>query len=116
MTRPYGPLRKISDAALLIGLSLGALYVGARLTLAPSDMTRGAAVIFAPWTNADRTLVRATADGASFVRYGGLPFIAVVAASDPDYPARMLDAGAWLVIDPKFLAACSAVFNGPENS
>lgn len=108
MTYSYGPIRKIVDAGLLACLSIGALYVGARGALVPQDPTKGVAVIFAPWTTADRTLSEAVEGGGRFVRYGGASFIAIVTADDADYPNRMLGAGAWLVVDPQVLAACSS--------
>lgn len=109
MLRSYGALRKVIDAGLLACLSVGALYVGARVTLIPRDPTQGAAVVFAPWTTADRALARAVDGGGRFVRFGDAPFIAIVTADDADYPNRMLNAGAWLVVDPQALAACSSV-------
>jgi hypothetical protein len=101
--------RKILDAGLLACLSLGVLYAGARTGLTPRDPSQGVAVIFAPWTAAETTLSRAVEGGSRFVRFGGLPFIAVVMPDNVNYPNRMFDAGAWLVVDPQTLAACSAV-------
>ena len=68
------------------------------------------AVVFAPWTEADITLSRAVEAKGRFVRYGGVPFIAVVVPDDVGYPDRILSAGAWLVLDPQSLAACMQVF------
>jgi hypothetical protein len=99
---------KILDAGLLACLSLGVLYAGARIGLTPRDPSQGVAVIFAPWTAAETTLSRAVEGGGRFVRFGGLPFIAVVIPDNAGYPNHMLDAGAWLVVDPQTLAACSA--------
>jgi hypothetical protein len=113
----YGLIRKIVDAALLMCLSLGALYAGARIGLVPQDPAHGVAVVFSPWTSASQTLSQATAGGGSFVRYGGLPFIAVVIPDDATYTDRMFGAGAWLVVDPEALAACaSALSVARENS
>ena len=100
--------RKILDAGLLACLSLGVLCAGARVGLTPRDPSQGVAVIFAPWTVAETTLSRAVEGGSRFVRFGDLPFIAVVIPDSANYPDRMLDAGAWLVVDPQTLAACSA--------
>ena len=92
-------------------LSLGALYVGARVGLPPRDPTQGVAVIFAPWTAAEKTLARATDGGSRFVRFGGASFIAIVVPPDANYAERMFGAGAWLVVDPQALAACSAALS-----
>jgi hypothetical protein len=111
LRQPYGSLRKLIDVGLLTLLSVGALFAGARAELVPRDLSRGVAVIFAPWTAADRALSQAVGSGGRFVRFGGLPFIAVVMPDDATYPQRMLHAGAWLVVDPQTLAACSAALS-----
>jgi hypothetical protein len=109
-------LRTIADFGLLTCLSLGALFAGARAGLAPADTSQGVAVIFAPWTPAARTLTQSVDGGARFVRYGGLPFIAVVVPADAAYADRMLGGGAWLVVDPQALAACAAAFSSTGQS
>lgn len=111
MNPSYGPFRKILDIGLLSCLSLAALYAGARVGLVPRNPAQGVAVIFSPWTDASHALSQAVAGGSRFVRFGGLPFIAVVMPDDMNYPNRILDAGAWLVVDPRVLAACSNVFS-----
>lgn len=117
LNHSYGLTRKIIDVGLLMCLSIGALYAGARTGLMPQDPTRGVAVIFAPWTPAAKTLSLAVGGGGRFVRFGGLPFIAVVIPDDATYPDRIFGTGAWLVVDPQALAACwSALSITPENS
>jgi hypothetical protein len=111
LPHPYGPLRKIIDVGLLTLLSLGALFAGARAELVPRDPAQGVAVVFAPWTEATRTLSQAVGAGGRFVRFGGLPFIAVVVPDDATYPGRIFEAGAWLVVDPQALAACSTALS-----
>lgn len=98
--------RKFVDIGLLACLSLGTLYAGARVGLTPRDPSQGVAVVFAPWTAEDTALAKAVENGARFVRFGGLPFIAIVVPDNTQYSQRMLDAGAWLVVDPQTLAAC----------
>jgi hypothetical protein len=111
LPRSSGLIRKIVDIGLLACLSLGTLYAGARVGLTSRDPSQGVAVIFAPWTAAENTLSRAVEGGGRFVRFGGLPFIAVVMPDNANYPDRMLDAGAWLVVDPQTLAACSSALS-----
>lgn len=106
MPHPSGFFRKILDTGLLACLSLGALYASARVGLMPRDPSQGVAVVFAPWTAPEKTLLRAVTGGSRFVRFGGFPFIAVVIPDNAKYPGHMLDAGAWLVVDPQALAAC----------
>lgn len=104
------------DAVLLASLSVGALYATARVGLAPRDPASGVAVVFAPWTAPDAALLRSVEAGGRFVRFGGLPFIAVVIPEDSNYPSRILGAGAWLVVDPQAIAACLSTFAGAANN
>jgi hypothetical protein len=103
---PFSLRRHWLDVAALIALSVGALCLTARATLAPREPESGAAVIFAPWTAPETVLANATGAGARFVRFGGYGFIAVVKAEDSNYTARAMASGAWLVVDPQLLAAC----------
>ncbi len=91
---------------MLATLSLGGLAVAAREGLRPVAPHEGVAVVFSPWTAKETAFVRAVESGARFVRFGGLPFVAVVVPDDDDYSERVAMAGAWLVADPKLLAAC----------
>ena len=109
-------LRRSIDAVVLGGLSLAALYVGAREGLAPRDAANGVAVVFAPWTAPDAALSRSVEAGGRFVRFGGLPFVAVVMPDDASYPSRILSTGAWLVVDPQALAACLSPFTSNRTS
>lgn len=92
-------------------LSLGGLYLGARIGLAPRDTTAGVAVVFSPWTSSADTVAQAVAHQGRFIRFGGAPFIAVVMPDNDRYVDETLTAGAWLVLDSRVLAACSAVFS-----
>ena len=116
MTRRSGFLRHAIDGMLLASLSLGALYATARIGLKPRDPANGVAVVFAPWTAPDVAFRKAATVGARFVRFGGPSFIAVVVPEDIDYPSRILASGAWLVLDPKALAACLSVITGTAHT
>jgi hypothetical protein len=108
--KAFSPLwRHSADALLLAALSIGTVYAAARVGLAPRDPAAGVAVIFSPWTAPEATLNRAVEAGSRFVRFGGLPFIAVVIPEDASYPSRILRTGAWLVVDPNVLASCLSV-------
>lgn len=99
--------RRFLDIGLVVTVALASLFVIARIGLKPRDPAAGGvAVVFAPWTSAARTLARATDPGGRFVRYGGLPFIAVVIPESTDYTDRVLADGALFVLDPQALAAC----------
>jgi hypothetical protein len=109
-TNPSSLHRHWIDVTALAALSLVALFMTARFALAPSAPELGVAVIFAPWTPPEQTLARTVEAGAKFVRFGGLRFVAVAIPDDRDYPARARAAGAWLVVDPKVIAACLSAF------
>jgi hypothetical protein len=102
--------RWLIDALVLAIVSIGALYATARVSLVPHDPGRGVAVVFAPWTSAESTLTRTVEAGGRFVRFGGASFIGIAVPEDGDYSARAFAAGAWLVLDPKALAACLSAF------
>ncbi|AXK82407.1 hypothetical protein DW352_18920 [Pseudolabrys taiwanensis] len=92
-------------------LSLGGLYLGARIGLAPRDPSASVAVIFPPWTSAADTVAQSVAHRGRFMRFGGVPFIAVVMPDDDHYADETLATGAWLVLDSRLLAACAGVFS-----
>ena len=98
------------DVVLLTVLSLGAFCFTARAMLVPHNPEQGVAVVFAPWTAPEAAMAHAVEAGARFVRFGGYGFIAIVAADDRDYAARVMAAGAWLVADPQLLASCLTPF------
>ena len=116
LKRPSPRGGKLLDISFIILLTLGAFAASARIGLAPRPSDGGVAVMFAPWTSAADSLSQATAAGGRFVRFGGLPFIAVVMPADAGYAGRMLSDGAWLVMDPKLLAACAAAFSSERTS
>jgi hypothetical protein len=98
------------DLAFLITLLVGSTAAVASVGLAPRDPANGVAVIFPPWTTADSTFTHAVEAGGRFVRFGGLPFIAVVTPDDAGYADRIRAAGAWMIADPQALAACLVNF------
>lgn len=107
---------RLSDGCLLAALSLAALFVSARVGLAPQNVEQGVAVIYAPWNDAGKTIARAVEPGARFVRFGGASFVAVVMPEHRDYVLRALDSGALFVVDPGILAACSALLFGTRGA
>ena len=62
------------------------------------------AAIFPPWWDARSAFV-AAGDAGAVVRFGALPFVVIVAATDR---ARLRAAGAWLLLDPRALGGCAA--------
>ena len=114
--RPLSMRRHWIDIAALAILSIVAFGVTARFALAPRAPELGVAVIFAPWTPPEEALARTVEAGARFVRFGGPGFVAVAIPDDRDYPARVRAAGAWLVVDPKMVAACLSAFGAVGKS
>jgi hypothetical protein len=94
------------DLWLIAILVVGSFAVILRIGLRPADPSAGVAVIYAPWTPADRTMVRAVGAGARFVRFGGFDFIAIVMPERPDYVENVLADSALLAVDPQVLAGC----------
>jgi hypothetical protein len=97
---------RLAEVALITFVALGSFYATARAALAPNDPESGIAVIFPPWTSERDVFLRSVDAGARFVRYGGYSFIAVVMPETADYALRVRDNGAFMVADPKALAAC----------
>lgn len=110
LDRPVSFRRHWIDIAALAVLSIVTLGITARVTLTPRAPELGVALIFAPWTTPEQTLARTVEAGARFVRFGGPGFVAVAIPDDRDYPARARAAGAWLIVDPKIVAACLSAF------
>jgi hypothetical protein len=99
----------LANVSLIAILALASFAVILRVGLLPANPKEGVAVIYAPWTPADQTMIRAVDAGARFVRFGGFNFIALVMPERPDYIDRALAGSALLVVDPQVLAACLPV-------
>jgi hypothetical protein len=66
------------------------------------------AAVFPPWWTAARGFQAAALSGAPIVRTGAFVNILVLSPGEPDLPARLRAAGAWLVLDAKALGGCAA--------
>ena len=93
-------LRPLFEAALLGLLSISALGLTMRTTLVPRDESQGVAVVFAPWVTDAAAMTRAAEAGARFVRFGEVPFVAVVVPNVDGYASRILADGALLSSNP----------------
>ena len=94
------------DLWLIAILAVGSFGAILRISMLPANASAGVAVIYAPWTTADQTMIRAVSAGARFVRFGGFDFIAIVMPEQPDYVDRVLADSALLAVDPQVLAGC----------
>jgi len=102
------------DTLLLAGAAHFSFAAVAAISLAPKDNAEGVAVIFAPWTTAEETMVRSVRSGSRFVRFGAFDFIAVVEPSDASRANVLRESGAWLLADPAALAACLKPFKSTK--
>jgi len=100
---------RLLDFATIAALICASVISILRIGLAPTNPTAGVAVVYAPWTAANVTMIQAVEAGARFVRFGGFQFIAVVIPERPDYVEQVMKSSAWLVVDPQALAACLGV-------
>ncbi|HEX8165313.1 MAG TPA: hypothetical protein VF601_05930 [Beijerinckiaceae bacterium] len=105
---------RLLDGALILASATVLPAFVLRTALRPADPRAGAAVVFAPWTDAGEAITRATDAGASLVRQGARPWIVVVRPDGASYVERAFAAGALLVLDPKTLSACAPVLLPPE--
>jgi hypothetical protein len=64
------------------------------------------AVVFPPWWNTQQAMLATAAANAAIVRTTGVPAILVVRPDDHEGLTRLYQAGAWLAVDPKAIAAC----------
>ena len=64
------------------------------------------AVVFPPWWSAQQALQAAASANAAFVRTTAIPAVLVVRPDERAGLTRLRDAGAWIAIDPRAVAAC----------
>lgn len=98
--------RRATDAALLLMVAAVLPAMAFRSLHRPDNPLNPIAVVYAPWTNASSAATRATAAGASLLRFGAFDFVVVVKPDDPAYAERALARGALFVLDPRFRALC----------
>ena len=78
MTSLFDVRCRLLDLGLIAALICASSAALLRIGLVPNNPTAGVAAVYAPWTAANETMVRAVEAGARFVRFGGFQFIAVV--------------------------------------
>jgi hypothetical protein len=64
------------------------------------------AVVFPPWWSAQEAMQAAASANAEFVRTTAIPTILIVRPDGQSGLPRLHQAGAWLAIDPRAIAAC----------
>src|SRR5258708_35137495 len=91
------------NAAVLLFVS----FIGmAALSLRAKADIDIVAVVFPPWWDTRQVFLAASSANAAIVRSTSIPSILVVQPNGHDGLARLRDAGVWLVLDPKAIAAC----------
>lgn len=64
------------------------------------------AAIFPPWIGSGQAIERIALAGGTLVRMGIADTILVAHSDGGDFPQKLHDQGAWLVIDPVALGGC----------
>ena len=91
---------------LPVALLLAGFVATAWLGLQPQP-GRPVAALFPPWWGLPRAFAAAAAAGGDVLRTGAWPSLLVVSAPDRGFGARLHAAGAWLILNPQALGACS---------
>jgi hypothetical protein len=107
-TRRRGHSAEAALAVVLGGLTLLPLGLGG---LTPRVEAREAAVLVAPWGGLEAAAAIAVRSGARIARAGGMPGVFVLTSEDAGLPARLHDAGAWIVADPLLAGGCVTKLN-----
>ena len=91
------------NAAILL---LSSWIFIAALSFQTRPDTEVVAVVFPPWWSAQQALQAAASANAAFVRTTAIPALLVVRPDNRAGLTRLREAGAWLAIDPRAVAAC----------
>jgi hypothetical protein len=94
----------LNAAALLIA---GWMAVAALSLQVPAG-AEVVAVAFPIWWSTRQVMMGAASADASIVRTTAVPSLLVVRPGERDGMARLRQAGAWLIVDPRAIAACFA--------
>jgi hypothetical protein len=92
----------LNAAALLIA---GWMAVAALSLQVPAG-AEVVAVAFPIWWSTRQVMMGAASADASIVRTTAVPSLLVVRPGERDGMARLRQAGAWLIVDPRAIAAC----------
>jgi hypothetical protein len=92
-------------------LNAAALLVASFIAIAALSFqirpgTEVVAVAFPPWWSAQQAFQATASANAAIVRMTAIPSVLVVRPDDRAGLARLREAGAWLAVDPRAIAAC----------
>lgn len=80
------------------------LGVMAAAVISPAD--RFVAVVVSPWAGPERTIEVVAKAGGALVAPARVGWIVIAHSPHLNFPARLRQAGAWLVLDHKAISAC----------
>ncbi len=103
------PDRGVGAFVPAVVLMLSSLVVLIVAATAPPTDGRPVAAVFGPGLTLAETIARVGPTGATIVRTGGLDNIVIVQSDDPALVQHLRAAGAWLIVDPRAVAACLRV-------
>jgi hypothetical protein len=89
-----------------VALLIASWIAVAALSLQVKTGAEVVAVAFPPWWNDRQVLLAAASAHAAIVRMTALPSLLVVRPDDNDGLRQLREAGAWLTLDPRAIAAC----------
>jgi hypothetical protein len=100
------PTSRWTDWLNAAGLLAASFIAIAALSLQVRPGAEVVAVAFPPWWGAQQAVVAAASAGAAIVRMTAVPSLLVVRPDGEDGLTRLHEAGAWLAMDPRAVAAC----------
>jgi hypothetical protein len=106
-TFPPAPASALAPALAPAALLVASTVFAAMVQLAPIS-GQPVAALFPPWWSNSRAFAAAAATGGAIVRTGAWPTLLVVASASPRLTERLRSAGAWLILNPQALGACTS--------
>jgi hypothetical protein len=94
------------------GLLIASFVAITVLSLHARSGTEVVAVVFPPWWSPQQVFLAAASANARIVRLTAVSTILVVRPDDAADLTSLHDAGVWLVIDPRAIAACLTTPSG----
>ncbi len=89
-----------------IGLLIASFFAMAALSLQVRPGAEVVAVAFPPWWSTAEIFAAAVSANAAIVRITAIPSVLVVQPDSDGGLARLREAGVWLTVDPRAIAAC----------
>ena len=98
---------RISTALVVVTLLTASVGSMGAATMAPGeDEAAPVAALFPLWWDAERSFLATAQAGGTIVRPGAISSLLVTQSSEPGFRRKLHVSGAWLLLDPKAIAAC----------